>query len=474
MRGRLRMSEMAVKQIEGRRFNALAGYTRNPSLMVLTEEFAWFETDDGRVLGVQLQDRFDRDFAWLVLGRDELARFRMVEADDSLASADEAREALLAAMARWQAGPDEDMHQGWDGEGDEPDEPPQPVDFFAPITPEQDQHPTFKVLVNDPRYSPARELISAMMRHHKDVDGNFIQQFQTVAFDARLWELYLFAVFTELGFVQTGKGVAPDFVMNSLRGPLGVEATTANRPQGAAPPPALTPDSLSDYLQNYVPIKLARPLKKKLRKAEPYWRAPGMEGLPFAIAVQDFHAPGAMTMIVPAATEYAFGVRHSRPNGDLEIEWIEEHRHGDTVEKSGFFRFPDSENVSAVIVNPQGTLVKFNRLGLIAGFSDRRVRMVRQGVRRHDGDADPRPKPFVDKVHAPGYAETWVEGMVVLHNPHAVIPLDRNLLPGATHEFLEPDGRILSGLPDDPPPYYSRTAVFIEGDAEENADVQDD
>lgn len=465
---------MAIHEIEERRFNALAGYTRNPRTVASVQEFAWFETDDGRVLGIQFWDRFDRDFAWIVLGRDERARFRMVDVDSSLASADEARTGLLEAMARWQAAPDEVMHQGWDGEGEVPVEPPPSVDFFAPIALEQDLHPTFKVLLNDPRYSPARGLIAAMMRYHTDVDGNFVQQFQTVAFDARLWELYLFAAFTELGFAQIGDGAAPDFVLVSLRGALGVEATTANPPQGVAVPPAPTTDTLQDYLENYVPIKLARTLKKKLRKPEPYWQAEGMEDVPFAIAVQDFHAPGAMTMIVPAATEYAFGVRHSLRDGVRQIDWIADHRRGDIVEPSGFFRLKDAENISAVIVNPQGTLVKFNRLGYIAGFGDRRVRMVRHGVRRHDGDADPRPRPFVDRVHEPGYAETWVEGLVVLHNPAARIPLDPDLLPGATHEFLEPDGRIMSRLPNEPPPYFSRTAVFIEGDAEAAADVQED
>jgi hypothetical protein len=465
---------MAVHEIEERRFNGLAGYTRNPRTVASVQEFAWFETDDGRVLGIQLWDRFDRDFSWIVLGRDERAQFRMVDVDSSLATAGEAREGLFAAMGRWQAGPDDDMHQGWDGEGEEPGEQPPAVDFFAPITPEQDQLPTFKILVNDPRYSPARELIAAMMRYHKDVDGNFVQQFQTVAFDARLWELYLFAVFTELGFAQTGNGAAPDFVMASLRGSLGVEATTANPPQGVAVPPPPTADTLQDYLENYVPIKLARTLKKKLRKPEPYWQAEGMENVPFTIAVQDFHAPGAMTMIVPAATEYAFGVRHSMRGGVRQIEWIAEHRRGDMAESSGFFRLPNSENISALIVNPQGTLVKFNRLGYIAGFGDRHVRMVRHGVRRHDADSDPRPRPFVDQVHEPGYVETWVEGMVVLHNPSARIPLDPDLLPGATHEFLEPDGRIMSLLPNEPPPYFSRTAVFIEGDPQEAADVQED
>jgi hypothetical protein len=36
-----------------------------------------------------------------------------------------------------------------------------------------------------------------MMHWYEDPDGNFIEQFQTTGFDARLWELYLFAMFCE-------------------------------------------------------------------------------------------------------------------------------------------------------------------------------------------------------------------------------------------------------------------------------------
>lgn len=465
---------MTISEIEARRFNALAGYTRNPLLIAIVQETAWFESDDGRVVGVQTLDRYDHDFGWIALGRDERHQFRAIEVDSSFATAEEARDALIAAMTRWQAGTDEDMHHQGRGEDDAEEANLEPVDFFAPITPEENQHPSFKILINDPRYSPARELIAAMMRYHKDVDGNFVQQFQTVAFDARLWELYLFAAFTELGFVRTGTAAAPDFVMTSLRGPLGVEATTANPPQGEADPPNPTKEEFPNYLENYVPIKLGRALKKKLRKAAPYWLEEGMQGVPFAIAVQDFHAPAAMTLVVRAATTYAFGVRHSRTNGELKVDWVNEHRYGAMVEPSGFFRLRDAENVSAVIVNPQGTLVKFNRLGYIVGLGDRRVRMVRSGLRRHEGALDPRPQPFIDNVHEAGYSESWVEGMVVLHNPAATIPLNPALLPGATHEYLEPDGQIMTAMPNEPPPYFSRTAVYLDGEDADQADVQND
>jgi hypothetical protein len=125
-------------------------------------------------------------------------------------------------------------------------------------------------------------------------------------------------------------------------------------------------------------------------------------------------------------------------------------------EKSGFFNLPGAENVSAVIVNPQGTLSKFNRLGYLAEFGSRRVQMVRSGLARVKGN----PEPFVHKVHEAGYAEDWAEGMVVLHNPNARIKLPPDMIPGASHDLLQPDGRIMSFSPEFHP-LLSRTAITV-------------
>jgi hypothetical protein len=60
-----------------------------------------------------------------------------------------------------------------------------------------------------------------------------------------------------------------------------------------------------------------------------------------------------------------------------------------------------------VIVRPRGTLPKFNRLGYLAGFGNRRVHMVRTGVARGEGDLkNPLPKLFRHNVQEPGYTET--------------------------------------------------------------------
>lgn len=46
---------------------------------------------------------------------------------------------------------------------------------------------------------------------------------------------------------------------------------------------------------------------------------------------------------------------------------------------SGFFFLPGAENVSAVLFSNSGTISKFNRMGLLAGFGAGRAQMIRKG-----------------------------------------------------------------------------------------------
>ena len=95
-------------------------------------------------------------------------------------------------------------------------------------------------------------------------------------------------------------------------------------PGGAPATPADTKEKMLAYIENYIPIRLARSLRNKLDRKKPYWELPEMKGKPFIIAVQDFHAPGAMRAVISAMTEYAFGVRHSFVNGKHTVEWLKE------------------------------------------------------------------------------------------------------------------------------------------------------
>lgn len=453
----------AMKTISKQRFDCLAGYARNPLTVLYLEEMAGFASDDERLLAIVVRDRIDADFGWIAMGKDERLRYRAVDVRGGMATEDEALASLRRAMPELMGQPEEFFHQG---DGAEP-----PVDFFTPIVAPERVSPTFRLLAEAERYAPARAAVSAMMRYHEDVDGNFVQLFQSSGFDARLWELYLFAAMTELGYGRAVDVQVPDFVLKSAFGELAIEAVTCNPPRNVGVPMPQDVDGMLDYQRNYIPIKLGRALTRKLRREPPYWQGLAVQDMPFVLAVQDFHAPGAMRHIVIAATEYVFGVRHERQNGVLRVERIADHRYDGLTEPSGLFTFEESENISAVLLNPQGTITKFNRMGYLAGFEQANIRMVRTGVARGErNQADSRPVAFMHEVHAPGYEETWVEGMVVLHNPNARIPLDPDLIPFAAHEFLQPDGRIMSLLPEFHP-LYSQTQIFVTRGSENAAQV---
>lgn len=440
-----------LQTISKRRFDALAGYIRDPRLLMTWQEFEWLATPDERILGVLSWDREDHDFAWSALARDEIKKYRWIDGHAPFPSADAARDACVQALERYSSASDEVFYQG-DTKG-------QPVDVFTPVVPREKLHPHFRILAEEPRYSPARELIAAMMHYHEDLDGNFVEQFQTTGFDARLWELYIYATATELNFARAHEKFAvPDFCLINPVGNFAIECATANPPDQGMQTPPKDKEAFADYVVNYIPIKLGRALKGKLDKK--YWERPHMDGIPLVFAVQDFHTTGIMRMVTFAATQYVYGVRHSIVNGRPQAVRIKEHRYKSAVEPSGFFNFLGAENVSAVVVNPQGTLPKFNRMGYLAGFGDRAIRMTRTGIRRTEHDGDGYPKPFRQDVWRDDYDETWIEGMSVLHNPRAKIPLEPEMLFGACHEYIQPDGRLMSDIPPFHP-VYSTTLFFV-------------
>jgi hypothetical protein len=256
---------------------------------------------------------------------------------------------------------------------------------------------------------------------------------------------YLYALFTEQGYGFDRTHAAPDFHCHGLRGDFYVEATTVNP---SATPPEVTEDSEAAYFNDYVPTKFGSALYSKLQKK--YWDLPHVAGSPLIFAIQDFHAPQAMAWSNSGLVEYLYGIRQveaKQPDGTSEIvsQKIEKYEWQDKEIPAGFFLQPDSENVSAVLANPGGTLSKFNRMGFLAGFGDRWIGMVRGGICYRRGKLA--PESFAAKVHDAGYSETWSEGVSVFHNPNAKHPLPESSILGVAHHTSR-EGRILASMPD--------------------------
>jgi hypothetical protein len=139
------------------------------------------------------------------------------------------------------------------------------VDFFTPVCEPGRLDPSFNALATEERFSPAQGIIEPMMRWYNDVDGNFIEQFQTTGFNARTGELYLFAVLVEAGFALDRSKPSPDFVATGVHGQMAMEAVTVNPTQDKSgvlvPPPATdTPEQKTEFLRSYMPIKFGSAL----------------------------------------------------------------------------------------------------------------------------------------------------------------------------------------------------------------------
>ena len=328
------------------------------------------------------------------------------------------------------------------------------MDFFTPVVADNRQHENFKVLLNN-RHSPARELIRELMHHFADIDGNFIEQFQSTGFDGRLWELYLFALFTDLAYGIDREHSAPDFHCVGRRGDFFVEATTINPSET---PPVIEEANVDEYFAHYVPIKYGSALFSKLNKR--YWELPHVADHPLVLAIQDFHAPHSMVWSNTALGEYLYGIRQTATPSPTETPDVVS-RKIDKYEWQGkeipadYFLQPDTEHISAVLANPSGTITKFNRMGYLAGFGNRSLKILRAGY-CYRGSVH--PETFAVSVDSPKYAETWREGVSIYHNPNARIPLSDDAFPGAAHHTAR-DGRILTSAP----PFFpigSNTIIF--------------
>jgi hypothetical protein len=357
-----------TKKLSRQRFDLFAIGTRlSPTELVAGELSHWSDLDEN-VIRVVFRDRVDNDYGWALMVRDRLGRFRGVHLDVSVCSERRAEAGLRLKIAEVSRFADI-AELGIQG-----DETNAPVDLLAPIpgTRRDQLHPYFVELVERSGRAPARAVLREIGPWLTATDPHFVREFQRHQFDQRLWELYLWAAFREGGY-DVAHGEAPDFRISAPGLAFAVEATTVaasmDGPLAQHPNPK-TPEEIAAFLADYMPIKYGNSLTNKLKRrsaaGKAYWEEDGAAGLPFVIALADFHKPatedqfGSMTYRQSAIWTYLYGFTTDweMVDGKLVITKRDLASHtfnGKTIE-SGFFSLTDSENVSAVLFSNAGTL----------------------------------------------------------------------------------------------------------------------
>ncbi|MBC8770539.1 glycosaminoglycan attachment site [Arenibacter sp. BSSL-BM3] len=388
-------------------------FTREPFVQYFSEELEFYSNGNGGLLGLISLDIMDQDYYGCILSRDKSKQYRAELVTASVETIEEVRQWIDDKMSSNSIVFHDNKHEYFD--------------LFQNLDNEDNQHPNFKLLSSNIALSMAKETIKEVSYHYKDIDGNFIDQFQSInGFDSRVWELFLFCFFREQFFSFKRNYNAPDYMVEKFNEEIAVEAVIVSR-KTELDSNAKNDKEIQEKLKNDVPLLFGNALFDKMKKK--YWEKEHVKGKPFVIAIADFHDTMSMTWTFNSLSDYLYGYKYEHSvdkSGELIVKPI---KIGDytkpngTKIPSGFFFQPNSENVSAIIFSSCGTLSKFNRMGKQAELGSDIPTLIRTGTfYNHTPNAD---KPnFVTYKVDKGSKETWSEGTVVYHNPNAKIPLN--------------------------------------------------
>ena len=326
--------------------------------------------------------------------------------------------------------------------------------LFTPIVEPNEIHPSFQTMLNHSADHPARLILDYVYQDFHDPDHNFLQQFQTDGFDARFFELYLFAYFTGSGFHVDRSHRSPDFLVHREGTTVAVEATTVGPSQGEysvrnSVPLDRSSEEYEHYLHNDLPIKFGGAVFSKFQRK--YWELEHCKELPLVIAVEAFFNEMSLSFTDSALSEYLYGLRDSGKwdgGGSLEIhsEEVDSHVSQERVIPSNFFGLPGAENISAVLFTNSGTHGKFTRMGFQQGFGRNHYDVSVSGLVFTPDPDSMDPTYFEYNMSDPLIEETWGQGMVVYHNPKALYPVPKSFFAEALQGYLE-DGKVNADVP---------------------------
>jgi hypothetical protein len=345
----------------------------------------------------------------------------------------------------------------------------------------QDLHPHFRVLIETLGRHPSRSVLKEISPWLAPTDPHFVKEFQGKGFDQRLWEMFLWATFRELGF-DVSQPEAPDFTCEAPGIAFTVEATTVSSSKDgvlAERPDPKTPEEMRDFLENYMPMKfgssLTSKLNKKCKDGRSYWERGDAVGKPFLLAVADFHVtggngePGSMTYTSSALWPYLYGhrVEWDLVDGELVTRAVKGGNHvfKEKVIETGFFDLPGAENIAAVVFSNAGTLAKFDRMGIAAGFIPESHKYYRMGYRLNPDPNAVHPLPFFEEIGRDDYVEYWSDELQIFHNPNAKTPLPETTFKGITQHYFK-DGQQVTITPEGTV-LASRTLIMHLVDGEE-------
>lgn len=420
-----------LKEISKRKFDALCYVRDDQSFDLMGEEIKWFQSSDRKLLANIIKDYQDQDYGYIILGRDERKVFRCIDVGRFFSTEKMAMEDLNTYIKRYIDDGKTIYPQG--GKIYKTNE------IFELKVPLNKAHKYFLALKEKESYEAARNLIKEIAYDFIDVDGNYIQQFQSTGFHSRLWELFLHVLFSKLKFRMKREHESPDFSISKYGENFFIEAVTVN-PSKAKDfdiTGEIEPEGIYQLSQDYLPIKFHNTLYDKVNRKNKYWEYPHVKGHPFLFAIHDYHITegpnfGSMCWSKEGLCNYLYGIGSDK---DGNARKFKTHTFKGVTRPSNFFAEKSHQYVSAIIFSSGATLSIFNRMGKLADLGGKGITMIRLGIKWDQ--ITERPLLFVSNVDNKDYEEAWSDTVIMYHNPNAKIPVDPQLFPEITHVFFD-------------------------------------
>jgi hypothetical protein len=318
--------------------------------------------------------------------------------------------------------------------------------LFQPVVESAKLNPAFVQVSTSAASRATRRMMDETFVRMGPREPNFVEQFQTTGFDQRVWELALFPSLVELGFDVELPDPAPDFACTQGDTMFFIEATTANAPMvdGKRVEPPRTFDEFKELLRSAVDVdhdevavRMGSALYSKAQRR--YQDLEHVRGRPLVLAIEPFFDAGALWRSETALHRFLYGrqfvVEESPGEVQVDYEEVAEHRGPTKTVPSGFFRGTENEAIAAVIFSNSHTTGKFNRIGYQLGYARNDLKMVRWGYRFDPDPGALEPQEFAYEVSS--VTERWADGLVIMHNPDALYPLDRGLFSEVTQIWEE-------------------------------------
>lgn len=432
-----------MKLLNPNRAQLLLLFTRTPSIKMVNKELEYYQSDDEKLIGFVSFDIIDHTYHAMLFDRNSLGRYETVDMRLDHDTIAEARVGLAEMMDGYVHDDDALKRNG------------KKNDYYTLEVEKSQIHPNFMILKDDRFYSAAKKVIEEVGYHHIDIDGNFTIQMQSInGFDARIWELYLWCYFREEDFEFDTTHDAPDFMLKKYGEEVAVEAVHVKRTQGLDEDMTeIDIKTIFEKLRNEMPVMFGSSLFSKLKhenQKQKYWELSHVKGKPLLFAIADFHADMSMTWSFPAITSILYGVNQmAEIDEDGKITLVnafgEKYTKKNKVEISPLFLNDEFKHVSAVLFSPCGTITKFNRMGVQAGYGDSKYTLLQMKICYNHLQNALYPNVFFNVIDE-SCGETWADGIQIFHNPMAEIPLNPELFPHAGHHFYK-DGLLYSDMP---------------------------